>query len=200
MSIFHRKSRQEKIQKSIDGLKGDKDALMLLVQMVPQNIWKTIIISLILEEENVTLDDLEQLLSATQKQGILCQIRERVLKIGTKEPDALLSLFLNRTGETADWTYGEFLSMTDRKSISEDHAIRILLKVIEGDPLRRVDAWKKIKELRPQKNHLRIIADMEGRIEMNGIAAEAQKLMAETGRKRVIKKVKKIADLIKGQD
>ncbi|KKQ68298.1 MAG: hypothetical protein A3F95_00445 [Candidatus Nealsonbacteria bacterium RIFCSPLOWO2_12_FULL_39_31] len=199
MRIFRRKTKEEKIQKGIEGLKGNKDGLMLLLRMVSQDPHKTTILSMVLKEENVTLDDLEYLLVLTQKQDILRQIREIILKIGI-DPSELLILFLNRTGDTSDWAYEEFLSRINNGIIGRDHAIRILLKVVEEDPPRRTNAWNKIKELRPQKNHLRIMADLEGKIEMNGIAAEAQNLMAKTGKRNALKKVKKIADLIKGQD
>jgi len=199
MLIFRRKSREEKIRKGFENLKGDKDALMLLLRMIPEDPYKTTIALMILEEENVTLDDLEHLLDAVQQQDLFCQIREKILKIGI-DPSELLLLFSNRTGDVADWAYEELFSRIDSGIISRDHAIRILLKVVEDDPSRRANAWKKIKELRPQKNHLRIMADMEGRIEMNGIATEAQRLMAKAGKRNVLKKVKKIADLIKGQD
>ncbi len=199
MAIFHRKSREEKIKKAIDNLKGNKDALMLLLRMIPQNLWKTTIVSMILTEDNITLDDLEHLLSIAPSQDFFCQVRNRILEIGI-DPSELSLLFLNRTGEIADWACGELFSRIDKGIISGDHAIRILLKVAEEDPYRRAIAWKKIKELHPQKNHLRIMADMEGKIAMNGIATEAQKMMARAGKRSTLKKVKKIADLIKGQD
>jgi len=80
MRIFRRKTKEEKIQKGIEGLKGNKDGLMLLLRMVSQDPHKTTILSMVLKEENVTLDDLEYLLVLTQKQDILRQIREIILK------------------------------------------------------------------------------------------------------------------------
>jgi len=160
-------------QKFTIGKKGKIDLWYLIIHL--EDPYKTEACEMLLTREDITLEDIYELLSIfgdSNPETIL----EKLSEIGAA-PSNLLYLVNYGLEKVSNWAFEEIIRRIKENIISKDYGIRILTDIIKKNPRRREDAWKELKKLKPDEEHLLVIADLTYATDLHRIISEAQKIL-----------------------
>jgi len=161
--------------------KAKKHEIWHLIHCTEIEPWRTKLCKLLLQREDLDLDDIFELFSITD--GSLLQESWRKLVLTGIDPDNLTYLSIHGLDPVSEWAFKELVSRIKKGVINKSYGIRILIRIIKRSPNKRTQAWRELKNLKPNREGLLEIIDLPRTPEMLSIIHEAEQ-MARKARKK----------------
>jgi len=177
---FTAKTEIERAIGELNNTKNGKEDLMIALEEVLVEPWRTKIIETLLGRKDIALTDLLEVLLLCHTDESFCKTCERILEVGI-DINTLLSL-IERKGRMLEWAYGILTSRMEEGVIEKSLAIETLIKLLKDIPDKRKDIWKLIKKLSPSREQVFAVIILDGNINRE-IIDEAQRLAAKLAKK-----------------